>query len=94
MATIEDQAAYYMAWFVEGMRAADGEDRPKPMPIDGDAAQRGFDSGRAAYLAAERAERERLEAQDKCDACLGSGKSHPRYKNLDCEVCHGTGKRT
>lgn len=75
----------------------DGTEFQHDVPVgSSDAYKRGYAAGRAAYEAAERAERERLE---RCPTCEGSGKttfvaaSSFGWKRSDCPDCHGTGKR-
>lgn len=89
--SIDEQVLHeYLLGWLSGASAADGKDH---YPIPGDSYERGYAAGRAAYLAAEQAERERLE---RCPTCKGSGEgefNRPRLRFDECPACHGTGRR-
>lgn len=95
--TIDDRVRVYMNLFSYGFlvshehRGRDSDAihclESTPWTEDG---HRMVYAGRAAYLAAERAERERLE---KCPRCGGDGMSHRLHpEDPDCPTCHGTGR--
>ncbi len=91
----------YMQGWLSGTGAAECENHyPQPQ----DDYERGYAAGRAAYLAAEQAERERLE-REPCTACGGGGELPGNIvpdapfamtyhrEMLPCPRCHGTGRR-
>lgn len=90
--TIDEQVSEYMSGWFSGVNCAqDAEQSHYPEPKDD--YERGYASGRAAYLAAERAERERL---GQCSQCTGRGGWINALDGLmqQCPTCHGTGRRT
>ena len=58
-----------------------------------DPVQRGYLASRAAYEAAEKAERERLERCPTCDGKKTHGDCHG-MRRQPCPSCYGTGRRT
>jgi DnaJ-class molecular chaperone len=87
--TIDEQVASFMALWVNGVNNAD-----RGTSVDVGSAYPAQCAGRAAYLAAEQQERERLEkAATNCPKCEGSGKNWKWSEYVLCPVCHGTGRR-
>lgn len=100
--TIDEQVREYMDGWVAFIDDVSGHDGCKPRDdvTPTDPVQRGYIDSRAAYLAAEQAERERLERCPTCPRCLGMRvvqlqPEDERYRNssMVCPACHGTGKR-
>lgn len=90
MPTIDEQVREYMRGYAIGVKQAHfGAE----FGYTTDTMRRGYADGRSAYLAAEQAERERLE---RCEACGGSGEGAFDLGRLifdACPACHGTGRR-
>ena len=87
----------YMGGWRDGARPVlPGWDRHVTSPDGGIVAnyRRGYAAGRAAYRAAEAAERARLE---RCPRCKGSRvifvNTNAYYNDRPCPDCHGTGRR-
>ena len=93
--TIDEDAQYYMDWWMRGVKAAERHDDDPPMTPDRKA-RASYAAGRAAYLDAERIERERLEWCPNCDGegAIWYGPAR-RDKPMSevCQTCHGTGRR-
>lgn len=98
--TIDEQVRDFMDLWAYGVRVSHecGPAAPERlMRTEWSAEERQavFD-GRAAYLAAEQAERERLEREQRCPACNGRSRVYTgeaRGASEPCPACRGTGRR-
>lgn len=90
MTNDEQLECYLDGWvaFVDDVSSPGCTVRDDVTPTD--PVQRGYIDSRAAYEAAKRAERERLD--NVCPLCGGRGTMgiHP---SVVCPPCHGTGRR-
>lgn len=89
--TIDEQVKEYMCLYAHGFRVShEYRDRAEERLAAVDwteGERRAVYAGRAAYLAAEQAERARLE---RCPECQERGEIAPLY---GCPDCGGTGRR-
>ena len=90
--SVEEQMRWYMLGWRDGVslesKGASGPSNSGTL----DPYSQGYQAGRAAYLAAEQAERERLE-ECPCGQLVEVASVQYVMHSPVCPDCHGTGKR-